>query len=127
MDFFDKLRQDYPLMYGKAYDTWVDEGWHPIILALTQQIQARIDWSDKIEQPIDQVKVSQIKEKFGGLRFYYDGGDEYIEGMVDMAERWASRTCEICGDRATKHTSGWIKTVCDKHFDEIQQIKKESL
>ena len=127
MDFFDKLRQDYPLMYGESYDLYVDEGWHPIILALTQQIQARIDWSDKIEQPIDQVKVSQIKEKFGGLRFYYDGGDEYIEGMVDMAERWASRTCEICGDRATKHTSGWIKTVCDKHFDEIQQIKKESL
>jgi hypothetical protein len=124
MDFFDKLRQDYPLMYGKSYDLYVDEGWHPIILALTQQIQARIDWSVKLGHPINQVKVSQIKEKFGGLRFYYDGGDDCIDGMVNMAELWASQTCEMCGDRATKHTTGWIKNVCDKHFEEIEEHKR---
>lgn len=127
MDFFDKLRQDYPLMYENAYDLYVGEGWQPIILALTKQIQSRIDWSVKVGHPIDQVTVQQIKEKFGGLRFYYEGGDDTIDGTVNMAESWASHTCEVCGDRATKKTNGWIKNVCDKHFDELEQRKKEQL
>jgi hypothetical protein len=69
--------------------------------------------------------VQQIKEKFGGLRFYYTGGDDKISGMVEVAEEWASRVCEECGSPATKQTSGWIKTVCDKHYDEIENRKRE--
>lgn len=123
-DFFDELKVKYPLMYDEAYDLWVDEGWHPIILTLTKRIQSRIDWSIKIGQPIEQVKVAQIKEKFGGLRFYFDGGDDYIDGMVAMAESWAQNTCEMCGDRATKQTTGWIKNVCDVHYEELEEKKR---
>ena len=62
--------------------------------------------------------VAQIKEKFGGLRFYYDGGDDYIEGLVAMAEDWANRTCEKCGDPGTKTVDGWVQTLCKKHMEE---------
>jgi hypothetical protein len=64
--------------------------------------------------------ADQVKEKFGGLRFYYHGGDEHISGMVRMAESWASVTCETCGDRGTIRHGGWIRTLCDKHEAEYQ-------
>jgi hypothetical protein len=45
----------------------------------------------------DTVSIAQIKEKFGTLRFYYDGGDDHVEGMVDYAEYLSSITCEVTG------------------------------
>jgi hypothetical protein len=67
----------------------------------------------------------QIKEKFGGLRFYYDGGDNEISGMVQMAESWASHSCETCGAPGKKREGGWIRTLCDHHELERQQRMKE--
>ena len=45
-----------------------------------------------------QVVAVQVKEKFGTLRFYYDGGDDYISGLSAMAESMSGRTCEVCGN-----------------------------
>ena len=39
-----------------------------------------------IKKEIADVKIAQIKTKFGGLRFYIDGGDEQIYGMIQFAE-----------------------------------------
>lgn len=69
------------------------------------------------------VTVAQIKEKFGGLRFYYDGGDEYISGLVTMAESWADKTCEVCGDAGQLRNGGWVRTLCDTHEEEYQKNK----
>jgi hypothetical protein len=69
--------------------------------------------------------VAQIKEKFGGLRFYYDGGDDVINGMVRMAEAWAGHTCEECGAPGTSRDGGWIKTLCDTHHN-LRESRKQS-
>lgn len=125
--FFDDLKAKYPLMYGDVYcGMYVDKGWHKIISALSEAIQSYIDgrkahneWSLKNgyepQEEIPQVKVAQIKEKFGGLRFYYDGGDGFVSGLVTMAEYWADSTCEVCGETGKQRSGGWIKTLCDKH------------
>ena len=69
-----------------------------------------------IPEPVEQVIAAQVKEKFGALRFYYDGGDEYIRGAVTMAEFMSTVTCEDCGKPGSKsNKSNWIKTVCDEH------------
>jgi hypothetical protein len=39
-----------------------------------------------IKKEIPEVKIAQVKTKFGGLRFYIDGGDEQIYGMIQFAE-----------------------------------------
>jgi len=62
-----------------------------------------------------QVVASQIKEKFGTLRFYYNGGDDYIRGLVSMAEGFSSRTCENCGNPGRRRGVGWLYTACDLH------------
>jgi hypothetical protein len=62
---------------------------------------------------VNQVHVQQIKEKFGTLRFYYSGGDEYIAGMVSLAESLSAAICEGCGSPGNKTRSGWIRVLCD--------------
>ena len=71
-----------------------------------------------VREPIPQVVAVQVKEKFGGLRFYYDGGDEHIEGLVQMAELMCERVCEVCGDHGKLYTAGWHKTLCEIHAKE---------
>ena len=71
-----------------------------------------------IPEPIPQVILDQVKEKFGTLRFYYTGGDDYIRGMVTMAESMSGVTCEECGKPGTQTPGGWIKTVCVEHGGE---------
>ena len=83
--------------------------------------QTRLQWSSEYKKPpIDpyrQVVALQAKEKFGTLRFYYSGGDDYIRGVVSMAESMSARTCETCGstDKTVKPNPGsWVAIRCDK-------------
>jgi hypothetical protein len=68
-----------------------------------------------VPDAIPQVTLDQVKEKFGTLRFYYTGGDEYIRGMVTMAEAMSGTTCEECGNPGQRRGHGWIYTACDTH------------
>ena len=69
----------------------------------------------EIPELVPQVTLDQVKEKFGTLRFYYSGGDDYISGLVSMAESMSGVTCEECGKPGTQTSGGWIKTVCVEH------------
>ena len=68
-----------------------------------------------VPQACSQVVVSQVKEKFGTLRFYYSGGDDTVDGMVRMAESMSALTCEECGVPGVSRHGGWIRTLCDEH------------
>ena len=63
------------------------------------------------------MQITQIKEKFGGLRFYCEGADDNIYGMIDMAEGMSVRICEVCGKpgKMTKSNTNWIHVACDEH------------
>jgi len=127
--FAKKMETPYPKMFEGKYGGFaVGEGWWPILQALCANIQGHIDWQNKNHEKhpvVEQVVVEQIKEKFGGLRFYYQGGDEYIHGLVSMAESWASRTCEECGGIGKQRSGGWVRTLCDEHEEQHQQRMKQ--
>ena len=123
--FAKKMEEQFPKMFaGKHGGFAVGAGWYPILEVLCANIQSHIDWRVKQGKDIVQVEVTQIKEKFGGLRFYYDGGDDEISGMVRMAESWAASTCEECSSIGKRRDGGWIRTLCDKHEDEYQERKR---
>ena len=67
----------------------------------------------------EQVVVKQVKEKYGTLRFYYEGGDDYVAGLVAMAEAMSGRTCEKCGapGRNEPRRGRWWSTLCEKCKD----------
>ena len=70
-----------------------------------------------IPEVFAQVTVDQVKEKFGTLRFYYSGGDEYIAGLVTMAESMSGVTCEECGNPGKRIGGGWVTTLCKEHAE----------
>ena len=118
-EFEKRMLEKYPAMFSQPYGGFaVGEGWWPIIESLCANIQSHIDWWNKNREArpvVEQVVVAQIKEKFGGLRFYYEGGDDQISGLVRMAESWASHACEECGAPGTQGGQGWIRTLCPTH------------
>lgn len=125
-DFAKRMEEKFPAMFVGAYGGFaVGKGWWHIIESLCANIQNHIDWANRKDQVVSQVVVAQIKEKFGGLRFYYDGGDDKVDGMVRMAEAWADQTCEKCGDIGKRRNGGWIRTLCDKHEEEHQAKNKK--
>ena len=131
--FSTMMQEKFPKMLGGKYGGFaVGAGWWPILESLCANIQSHIDWKNDtrkrllesnpynhpIPDEVRQVVVEQIKEKFGGLRFYYQGGDDMVDGMVRMAESWAARSCEECGKPGTSRGGGWIKNLCDEHYVE---------
>lgn len=124
-EFAKRMEEQFPKMFAGKYGGFaIGAGWWPIIESLCANIQSHIDWQNKNHEKhpvVEQVVVEQIKEKFGGLRFYYQGGDEKIQGMVRMAESWASTICEECGLPGKSRNTGWIKTLCNKHYEEREE------
>lgn len=74
---------------------------------------------------VPQFVASQVKEKFGTLRFYYQGGDEYISGVINSAESTSCYTCEECGNPGKTRHGGWVRTLCDKHAQEDNRELEE--
>lgn len=69
----------------------------------------------EVPEACGQVVAIQVKEKFGTLRFYYDGGDQYVRGAVSMAEGLTERVCETCGNPGKICGGNWIRVTCDLH------------
>jgi len=107
----DKDMKETCMCWGFA----VGDGWFQLLNQLMGNIQNHIDWQNRNGEVVSQVTVDQVKEKFGTLRFYYTGGDDYIRGMVTMAESMSGVICEECGKPGTSTGGGWIKTVCIEH------------
>jgi hypothetical protein len=82
-------------------------------------------------------KIVQIKEKFGGLRYYFDSSVEYgsiahqiMNDIILWAELSASRTCELCGANKYKDKVelrvhkyfyfGYCQSCADKYIAEAE-------
>lgn len=92
--------------------------------SITKDFGIQIDGDEEDYQP---VKFDQIKEKYGGLRIYYSGGDKYVQGVVSMAEEMSYKVCEVCGNPGKPNKGGWISTLCEHHREEQNnQVYKQT-
>lgn len=89
------------------------KGWFNLIDSLCTCIQHYLDYKPEVSQ----VVATQVKEKYGSIRFYFCGGDDYVRGLVTMAEYLSESTCEICGNLGKLNDDGWMKVRCDKCFE----------
>ena len=102
-------------------------GWYEIISNvcwMIKQHEQNKEWNTKFLEKNDPerlvslpeyfpVKFDQVKEKYGGLRLYFSGGDDYVEGLVSMAEAMSYNICEVCGNKGQPNKGGWISTLCE--------------
>lgn len=96
-----KSIRDIPWECGK--------GWWPMI----EKVASAID-SYNAANPENPIEVSQIKQKFGGLRIYHYNAQEDIRQLIDKAIEASWHTCERCGstDCVTTNLEGYRLTLC---------------
>jgi hypothetical protein len=74
------------------------------------------DAKAKLDEETLKVPVAvQVKEKFGGLRFYVQAATDKHYSYISFAESMSYRTCESCGAPGKTYTDGWHTTLCDIH------------
>lgn len=70
----------------------------------------------KMDEEAEKVPVAvQVKEKFGGLRFYVQAATDKHYNFISFAESMSYKTCEECGAPGKRYTDGWHRTLCDIH------------
>jgi hypothetical protein len=100
---------------GRGFEC--NDGWYDLIYDLCGCIQRHIDSNPHLN--ISQMVATQVKEKFGTLRFYYTGGDIEISGMVRFAEYLSGHICEECGEKGEViNDNGWYMCRCHNHLPE---------
>lgn len=145
-DLDKKLCENYPELFrdrhGNPKETmmcWgfdVGDGWYSLIESICEylmgdvnRLRARIEaqyYSEEkreafrkelIEAEKNIPVVVQVKEKFGGLRFYVHGANDKQYDYIHFAENFSYHICEKCGTTHNVMTygCGWMKTLCPEH------------
>lgn len=94
--------------------------------------QPLIDYINKFNEDKEneeQIHILQIKEKFGGLRFYVDKYTEELRDMIRAAESKSYNTCEVCGKWIEKPIikNHWIYTECQECHDKLEEEKQKKI
>ena len=92
----------------------IEDGWFQLVYDLSKKLEAEILKLPESER--QHFCASQVKEKYGGLRFYVEGSTDEMEKLIREAEEESEKTCETCGApgkmRSHHH---WYYTSCEEH------------
>ena len=114
---FTKLLDKFHPAYFKSIDVY--PGWYEIITKL----------DNLLSYISPDYKISQIKTKFGGLRYYadfewdkedpdYQTREDIFDSLIRYYESLSMSICEVCGSWGEMHDKkGWYYTACSKHKD----------
>jgi hypothetical protein len=119
----NKLIEQYPEQFKNLKYLECEDGWYEILSRLCYIVNNRLDYKKRLNEPLEFFYWSQIKEKFGGLRAYCYGSDDFIKGAIDMAESMSCITCEVTGEKGKlrykkfdedgQPIPAWVRTLCD--------------
>lgn len=106
----EELIKKYPRLFPNGVcvcGITIGPGWMSIVDQLCEDIM-KICGDDAPQ-------VLQIKEKFGGLRFYVGPCDDDVDKLIDASEIRCSETCEECGARGKSRSVNryWVRTLCE--------------
>lgn len=113
----NQLIAKYPKIFtsGDAWRYDIPEAWIQLVDDLCNAIQQHVDNYRRYDNGhvVEQVICKQMKEKFGELRFYYEGGNDFISGMVNLATSISYNMCIECSSREDLgRTKVWVTTMC---------------
>lgn len=119
---YDNFIEKYPSQFKQIKYPGCGEGWLDILDKACSLIKWHIDNKNRQGTSID-FNWTQIKEKFGSMRAYYAGGDDFIHGVVSMLELTSSIICEYSGNKGKlrkqrvgddgEPVPAWMKTLSD--------------
>ena len=128
-----KLVKAFPLLYDDRDASmqstamcwgFPGDGWFDIIWDLSSKLEPLIQkFIDENQDTEHYPKASQVKEKFGGLRFYMTCGTDEIFDLIEKAETLSYKTCEECGKPAEERDGSWIYTLCNNCHENWGKIR----
>ncbi len=118
------LFRDFPNLYeGKGkpvteslmpFGFACEDGWFDLIYELSKKIT--------VLDPEGKVEAAQVKEKFGGLRFYINSAPKEVHALIQEYEDKSYSTCEVCSaEGKCRDDLGWVRTLCNKHYKKIKE------
>lgn len=148
---YPEIFKDYkgdPSKTCMAYGIAVGDGWFDLIDTMCEELTRSLKSAEfhlkrlklyhptslekialqekKVEKERSLVPVAaQVKEKFGGLRFYVEEGTQEHYAIIDFAENISYKLCEECGNKGKLYTLGWHKTLCPDHA--LKQYGQEAM
>lgn len=120
----DEVSEDFDYSYTEL-DSMPD-GWRKAFgLQMCEELKQELIKINKM----DEFRITQIKEKFGELRFYTNWTTDEIEAIINKYTKLSRKTCINCGKSATVITTGWISPFCNdcvKDIDDDYEPIEES-
>lgn len=112
------LTTKYPTLYRDNFCFECGDGWFKLIDQLSHLITSYDE----------EVIALQVKEKFAGLRFYVQLSDNYVDGLITMAEEMSYGICEKCGsnENVTINKTGWRVAWCEKCRDDKTESERNN-
>ena len=96
-------------------------GWFTLIKKLCEKIEKQLK-----KEKNTTYHLAQIKEKFGGLRWYDENSSKEINDLVFKAEEESYKICEICGESGELRSRGsWVITLCDACHEKDKRRNNE--
>jgi hypothetical protein len=117
-DLFSDIdsRMPYQLFGFECHDGWFD-----LLKDLIDNLKIMCSKEDFYtgfyDDEVVPLKVDQVKEKFGTLRFYVNWENDSIRAAIKVAEKRSAETCEFCGNPGKMTQRGyWLQTLCDECY-----------
>ncbi len=109
----EEIHAKYPTRFENVYcGEDCGKGWYDLIDQLCTALEKECNRTGA------SYKVGQVKEKFGGLRFYIDveagHTDDNLFDIEHEYENKSFKICENCGKPGTLRQGGWWRTLCDE-------------
>lgn len=120
----ERLCKDFPLLFADRNASmrvtcmcWgfdVGDGWHKLIREAAEKLEPLIAAYYK-ENPCEVFpRASQVKEKFGTLRFYMTAETDEMSEIIREVESKSAKTCMNCGKKGILRRGGWLVVLCSK-------------
>jgi len=105
------------------------DGWYHLVDRICQKIEEL--YSQLPDKYKDEyfLTASQVKQKFGGLRFYIDSDCHQLPKppqldtlyrFIDEIDEESMQTCEECGAPGKRVGRYWLAALCDKHQEQAK-------
>lgn len=116
----------FPLLYTNRHASIMEtcmawgfecgDGWFQLIYNLSAKLEALI-WKFAEDNPNSEYLpcASQVKEKYGTLRFYMDFETKEMSDLISEAENLSGKVCDVCGGPGKRRGDGWVSTRCEEH------------
>lgn len=117
---YDGIRNHFPGKYNINRKRQIN----PLVITRSFLLDLLLNWRKSLKfihiesNRYPQIVAAQVKEKFGGLRFYVNGASDRQYAIIHWAESLSYGICEKCG--STKNigsTQGWLRTLCEECRD----------